>query len=476
MNSFKRNPLHTLFLLAGCLLANLAGKASKIKQKQTHELVWNFNPFRSGELTWENKIHYGDSIRILCPTKSDRIGLGLKSFTLYFIKNPQSPDDCRYQANNWDLGYTCDLGASDDDPNVFTFSVKKAYLPGTRTFLEGERYTLVAIEDYDINYSPKHTTGQLSNLCKDYSMKLNFLVNQWQDRGVIGEDDENYGSNGNDGENEGSDGENVGIELPITQISPLPDNGFKERPFDESNVEVEDFEDVSKIFPVLLGIILVMVVVGLSIFCFSFNKRSKKRNKDTNQNTIESSYAIREGKTGINGNTGNTRNSSINWPENNIKTQVPHRISPNFQNFNTSIPQQHPHTFQHLQNMNIDGTLGNPTMRNQIGTIVGGNLENTTLSTSLKYRRASPTNPMFQNNQFYRTAADPYPDSLSKPLLRPVTSLEINNSQTIVNPTMRVPVMPNMGNLPSPNDTGCETGASHDGSDGATGLGATVLI
>ena len=32
------------FLLAGCLLANLAGKASKIKQKQTHELVWNFNP------------------------------------------------------------------------------------------------------------------------------------------------------------------------------------------------------------------------------------------------------------------------------------------------------------------------------------------------------------------------------------------------------------------------------------------------
>ena len=345
--------------------------------------------------------------------------------------------------------------------------MKKAYLPGTRTFLEGGRYTLVAIEDYDINFSPKHKTGQLSNLCKDYNMKLNFLVNQWQEIGEFDENDEN------DGGVIDSDGKNVGIELPITQISPLPDNGFKGRPFDESNVEVEDFDDVNKIFPVLLGIILVMVVAGLSIFCFSFNKRNKKRNKDQNQNTIESSYAIREGI--ANANTGNTRNSSINWPENNIKTQVPHRISPNFQNFNTSI-NQHPHTFQHLQNMNIDGTLGNPAMRNQIGTIVGGNLENTTLSTSLKYRRASPTNPMFQNNQFYRTAADPYPDSLSKPLLRPVQNLEINNSQTIVNPTMRVPVMPNMGNLPSPNDTGCETGASHDGSDGATGLGATVLI
>ena len=386
------------------------------------------------------------------------MGLGLKSFTLYFIKNPQKTDECRYQVDNWDSGYTCDLGASDDDPNVFTFSVKKAYLPGTRTFLEVERYTLVAIEDLDPNYSPKHQNGQLSNLCKDYNMKLNFMVNKWNPE----DEDKN-----NEIE--------TGIERPITQISPLPDSGFKERPFDEDDVKVTDYEDVNTILPVSIGIILILVLCAVGLFCFHAHSRNSNKN-NSNQNTIESSYDIREGGGGI---IVGKNSGSVNWPENSIKTQVPQRVSPNFIN---SPVVNSSHAFQHLQNINnnFSSTLHNHHHQPTIGTIVGGNLENTTLSTSLKYRRASPTNPMFQNNQFYRTMADPYPDSLSKPLLRPLPNVEVNNSQVVVGSatsfnqqlTVRNNAQ-NVTNLPSPNDTGCETGASNDGS---IPPGATVMI
>lgn len=444
------------------------------REPQRHEFFWHHNVFQDDEITWDSEVTYGDSIYMKCPTRKDQVGLGLKQFSLYYVD--QEAQRCKFYRAYWHFIYTCDLNAPDDSPNVYTINIVKQKFPGQdKSFVRGERYTLVAMENIDRHFDldptniPQREEGSESRLCSRYHMRLTFLVNP-EDGGGDPEID------------------------PGKEISPFPDGGFdadKENDFIDDRVEIEDLSDIHQLLPYVIGVIVVLVILTTFITVCLFRRRTTSHRKETHHSTMETTSSIRDYPspgTPDRINQQNTRrhqpaiqkklSTSSAWrPEKTVNAQIPRYVTPSDAKANTGM--RNATSMDHLRRIR-DNSPEDTLRAEQEGFLDGGQarepgqLDNTTISRSIEYRRPPPEHfaanrttvghrtsrprgqTMDDNTQIHR-------QHLTQPMYKNTTTrLSSPNISTPAAVTRPLISSRRGRTLASPNDTGCETGSSID--------------
>lgn len=415
------------------------------RRNKKHEFPWLLKTFQgTSGVTWSSNVTYGDSIAIKCPTKKDQIGLGLKSFSLYFLKNPAS-NSCTYNDETWEFAYTCDTNAEDENPDVYNIVVAKASFPGGKSFKVGDIWSLIAMENvnqhvvFDPDEVPIRADGDRSTLCESYKMVFTFTVN------------ENHAIDESD--------------ASPTDLSPLPydpigDNETNKpstpKPFDD-RVLVDSFDDIKQIWPILLGVLIVLALIAFGIACCLV--KHQRKSKNPHQETIETIADIRDVPT-----TGGK------WSK--VREEVPTYLS----NYTGSpgLLKSHPLTrsMDQLRRLNADPTVLDPMLTppaNQPGMILGDGFDPTM---SWQYRRGNEV--MFKPSQNSQTCKSCHGTDNN--------STRRHRAGTAPGTVRGIGSPPAGGHLlASPNDTGCESGSidSHETSNNSNNIlqaGDTVLI